>query len=255
MAPSSKWLNAGVGIVAYLIGLALFVGREDLSVTHASELRARIREPAAESLHAPEQLEGVDLAYANNYLDAGTVDIAATMNQGERAYLNTLVDLLDPAFVSERRLDCADKYAGEIRGACSYRIEMLVRRKEESQGRITHARTFLHEVGSGGIPSDSECSPYVKCLAEIRLGESVRIPDNGEPRLGLALELQSSWATPDLFDLEYTIRLRESWQQNIDFHGPDPSFETPAKEFNYEFTRRLVPYLGLHIKRLKRAAK
>lgn len=256
MVPS-KLFNAGVGTLAYLLGLALFVGRDDLTVTHASELRARIRDPAVTSPQAREQDEpgGIELAYANRHLDAGTVDVAAALSPDDRTYLDTLVDLLDPAFVSERRLGCADEYAGKIRGTCSYRIEMLVRREDDAQGKISHARAILHEVGVGGVPSDSECALFVDCLARIRVGELVRIPDNGEEQLALAQELQSSWATPELFDLEFVVRLRESWQQTVDFYGSNPSFDAPAQEVNYEFIRRLVPYLGVHIERLKRGAE
>ncbi len=132
---------------------------------------------------------------------------------------------------------------------------MLIEREDESSGRITYARAFVDEEGAGGIKSDRECKPYVMCLAEIKVGELIRIPDNGERRLALALELQLSWATPDLFDVEYAERLRAIWRKSVEFDGPSPSFEEPADEVSYEFRKRLVPYLGLHIKRLKRATK
>jgi hypothetical protein len=251
----SKWRDAVVGAVAYLCGLAMFVGRGALSVMHASELRAKVSEPAEERARVGEQFEAVALAYANDYLDAGTVDILASVNSGAREYLNTMVDLIDPAFVSEQRLGCADEHAREIRVVCEYHIEMLIKRKDESRGKIAYARAFMREDEPRGVSADNVCWPYVECLAKIRVGELIRIPDNGEPRLALSQGLQSSWVTPDLFDPEFAERLREEWRRSVEFHGPAPTFEEPKDELSYEFKRRLVPYLDVHIERLRRASR
>ncbi|MCX4243704.1 hypothetical protein [Paraliomyxa miuraensis] len=245
-----------LGLVAFAIGCWLLVGESPARTERASELRARLAGTAA-GAPEPEELReiwSIEPARAHEHealLDTDAVSIIDAVTDGNWAYVELLADLEDLSFVSDERLECADRYAAEIEGACSYRVEMVLDRVDERRGRIVHVRTVLreHSVLDPEERSDAHCPDYVMCIGGIRLGQTVRIPE-GPDRLAIGQELYSPWVAASLFDVDRVERLKATLERDVVKRGDPPHFESALDAANYWHAVNLARYLEVHRQRL-----
>lgn len=246
-----------LGSLSFVATLPIFVGQTPVEVDSSVELRRALAGGGSEA-PPPELLRDSwsqdPSAAADNEarLDDGAVDLVDSVQRGEWDHVELLSALQDPAFVSEQRLACADRYATEIETACSYRLEMLVERRDPSQGQIVHSRVRIHDHHLiDGEPSDPACGDFAMCIAGARLGQTVPMTNDDEPWLAAAQELYSPWADPRLFDAAYVRDLRRLYQGRVADHGDAPTFETPMQHVKYQFAANLVPYLDAQAARLE----
>ena len=248
-----------LGSFSFIAALPLFVGRAPAEVEPTVELR-RVLAGEGASVPSPEQLReswSADPARAADdeaRLDAGTVDLVASVQGGEWAHVELLAALQDPAFVGDERLACAELYATDVQTACSYRLEMLIDRRDEGYGEIMTARAMIHERHlTDDELTDEGCDDFAMCLAGIRVGQSVPIPQTESDTLAVSQELYSPWADPRLFDPEYVKELTTLYRQRVDSYGSEPTFESPMQRVNYQFAANLIPYLRDRAARLQEA--
>jgi hypothetical protein len=150
--------------------------------------------------------------------------------------------LQDPAFVSAPRLTCAKLYAEDVQGACSYRMEMVVEREDENSGKIVYVRSIEHDFHVDGTREDPGCSDYIQCLAGIRLGKTIAMPQ-AEDRAAVAQELFSPWVDKRLYNPQFARELAADYRRQVIGLGENPHFKTPSDKAKYLLAVDLAQYL------------
>lgn len=245
----SKSVSFMVGVASFVLIGPFVIGERPLEQSRSVELRRVLSAGGSASVPPPEILReswSTDPTHSVEWdreLNHGTIDLVGAIQRGEWEYVNTLADLQNPAFVSEGRLGCGDRYAGAIETACSYRMEMILQRVDEAKGELVYTRVVPHARHLiDNEPSDPHCHDFVMCLAGVRLGERISIPP-GEQQLEFSQELYSPWADPRLFDPSFVKRLAEEYQEHVESYGESPNFATPMDAVEYRFFVNIVPYL------------
>lgn len=105
------------------------------------------------------------------------VGIRGRVDDGDAAWVDTVVELESPFFAIEQRVACGVRYGTEIRASCSARFDIGIQRSTATRGRVVYTRVTAL-MDEEPVPERDVCELFLKCIAHAKLGGIVPIPDD-----------------------------------------------------------------------------
>jgi hypothetical protein len=137
---------------------------------------------------------------------------------------------------------------------------MVVNRINEYEGEIVYGRARSVPPEEAEIPAeriDEGCRSYIGCLAHIRIGTKLPIPDARWSSVAISQHLQSHWRAPELADVRQLPEIIDAYK--IGYSGlvaaRDAGTRTGAlAEAKIRKAEQMIRYLRLRCQELSRNA-
>lgn len=231
------------------------LARGDAAEAHSRELREALTEfhgqRSASGAASDSVVTEPDHTEVKVALD-GARSLRRMFLDGQHQWLDTLVHLDDPAFVSDRRLECSSRLGQSI-STCLYRVAMVIRPDGDKLGTIVHAQSNIvdpHDSPGLAEDNDRECEAFVSCIAASRVGERIPIPVDEVRVFALEQLYQSNQAHPTLFSVEKVDKTIDAFGDEVRRleHLTDRS---PHDEWQLRKLQNLTRYLRQHLRKLE----
>lgn len=178
------------------------------------------------------------------------VDAKSAWSSGEVRWSPTVLQLEDPAFTAEKRLECGRKHGGGIKEACDYQIDLVVERLGPDKGRVVHAESRV----TGDVPEEG-CPDFAACVAQARSGESLPLPPGDEPLVGVSQKLQSTPLPDFMKDREHLKKLvahfrgtNERMRAQVEQGDPRVAHEVASRENIARYIERKLEPTGTDVR-------